>query len=77
MYKTGKINFTMEIPSDTGLEFLDIKLKLVEGKIRVNVFAKPTNSFSYTTPSTCYPKKNISNIPKNKPLGLDEFVMMM
>ena len=46
MDKTGKINFTMEIASDKGLEFLDLKLKIVEGKIRVDVFTKPTNSFS-------------------------------
>ena len=65
MDKTSKINFTMQIESDPDLGFLDLKLKTVEGKIRVDVFAKPTNSFSYTTPSTSYPKKNISNIPKD------------
>ena len=32
MDKAGKINFTMEIESDTGLEFLDLKLKIIEGK---------------------------------------------
>ena len=57
MDKTGKIKFTMEIAGDTGLEFLDLKLKISEGKIRVDVYAKSTNSFSYTTPNTCYPKK--------------------
>ena len=57
--KTGKIKFTMEIAGDTDLEFLDLKLKISEGKIRVDVYAKSTNSFSYTTPNTCYPKHNI------------------
>ena len=57
MDKTGKINFTMEIAGDTGLEFLDLKLKINEGKIKVDVYAKSTNSFSYTTPNSCYPKK--------------------
>ena len=52
MDKTGKINFTSETDSDTGLEFLDLKHKIVEGKIRVDIFAKPTNSFSYTTQHT-------------------------
>ena len=60
MDKTGKIKFTMEIAGDTGLEFLDLKLKISEGKIRVDVYAKSTNSFSYNTPNTCYPKNNIS-----------------
>ena len=34
MDKIGKIRFTMEIAGDTGLEFLDLKLKINEGKIR-------------------------------------------
>ena len=42
---TGKIKFTTEIASENGLEFLDLKLKITEGKIRVDVYAKPTNSF--------------------------------
>ena len=70
MDKTGKIKFTMEIASDTGLEFLDLKLKIVEGKIRVDVYAKPTNSFSYALPSTCYPKHNICNITRGIALRL-------
>ena len=59
MDKTGKIKFTMEIAGDTGLEFLDLNLKIDEGKVRVDVFSKSTNSFSYTTPNYCYPKHNI------------------
>ena len=46
------------------------KLKVAEGKIRVDVYAKPTNSFSYTSPNTCYPKNNICNIPKGIALRL-------
>ena len=64
MGKTNKIKFTMEIAGDTGLEFLDLKLKISGGKVRADVFAKSTNSFSYTTPNTCYPKNNICNIPR-------------
>ena len=70
MDTTGKIKFTMEIASENGLEFLDLKLKIAEGKIRVDVYAKPTNSFSYTSPNTCYPKNNICNIPKGIALRL-------
>ena len=62
MDKTGKIKFNMEIAGDTGLECLDLKLKIKEGKIRVDIYAKSTSSFSYTTPNTCYPKNNICNI---------------
>ena len=31
---------------------------------------KPTNSFTYVLPSTCYPKKNINNVPKGIALRL-------
>ena len=49
---------------------MDLKLKFAEGKIRVDVCAKPTNIFSYTSPNTCYPKNNICNIPKGIALRL-------
>ena len=63
MGKTGKIKSTMEIAGETGLECFDLKLKINESKIRVDVYAKSTNSFSYTTPNTHYPKNIICNIP--------------
>ena len=72
MDKTGKTKFTMEVAGENGLEFLDLKLKIVEGKIKADVYAKPTNSFSYTTPNTCYPKNNISNILKGNALRTKE-----
>ena len=46
MDKAGKIKFTMEIAGDTALEFLNLNLKINEGKIRVHVYTKSTNSFS-------------------------------
>ena len=67
---TGKIKFTMQIAGENGLEFLDLKLKIAEGKIRVDAYAKPTNSFSYTSPNTWYPKYNICNIPEGIALRL-------
>ena len=47
----------MEIAGDTGLE-------------NVDVYAKSTNSFSYTTPNTHYPKNNACNIPSGIALRL-------
>ena len=44
--KTGKIKFTIQAAGDDGLEFLDLKLKMVNGKINVDNFSKPTNSFT-------------------------------
>ena len=71
------LNMKMEIAGDAGLEFLDLKLKINEGKIRVDVLAKSTNSFSYTTPNTCYPKNNICNIPRCVTLRLRRVLIIM
>ena len=72
MDTAGKISwkFTMEIAGENALEFLDLKLKIVRGKIRVDVYANPTNTFSYTSHNTCYPKNNICNITKGRALRL-------
>ena len=67
---TGKIKFTMQVADKNGLEFLGLKLKIVEGKINVDVYSKPTSSFTYVLPSTCYPYKNIRNVPKGIALRL-------
>ena len=34
------------------------------------MYSKPTNSFTYVLPSTCYPYKNIRNVPKGIALRL-------
>ena len=60
----------MQAAEDDGLGFLDLKLKMVNGKISVDVFSKPTNSFTYVLPSTCYPNRNIRNVPKGIALRL-------
>ena len=62
---SGKIRSTMSVAKDSALEFLDLSLHINEhNKICVDVYAKPTNSFTYVLLSTCYPKKNINNISK-------------
>ena len=67
----GKIKFTMQIADENGLEFLDLKLKMNENsKITVEVFSKPTNSFTYIMPSTCYPSNNIDIVPRGIALRL-------
>ena len=44
---TAKTKFTMQIARENGLEFLDLELKIVESKINVDVYSKPTNRFMY------------------------------
>ena len=51
-----KITFVMQITDENGVERLDLQLKMNENsKITVDFFLKPTNSFTYVMPSTCYP----------------------
>ena len=59
MDTADKIKFTMEITGETSLEILDLKMKIAEGKIRVDAYVKPSNSFSCTSPNTCYSKKHL------------------
>ena len=67
---TGKIKCTMQVADKNGLEFLDLKLKIIEGKIKVDACSKPANSFAYVLPSTCYPCKIIRKVPKGIALRL-------
>ena len=67
---TGKIEFTMQVQDEDGIEFLDVKLKLENSKIAVDAFAKPNNSFTYVLPSSCYPRKSLNNIPRGIALRL-------
>ena len=61
----------MQIADDVnGLEFLDLKIKCLNGKISVDVYYKPTNSFTYVMPSMCYPMKNINKVPQRIVLRL-------
>lgn len=46
MDKTGKISFTKEIASSTNLNFFVLKLKVNQGKNRVNIFAKTSIDFN-------------------------------
>ena len=75
--KAGKMKLTIEIADqEKGLEFLDVKIKYVDGKLSVDISAKPINSFTYVKQSTCYPRKNISNVPRGIALRLPEYVTL-
>ena len=68
---TGKIKFTMQIADDVnGLEILDLKITCHNGKLSVDVYSKPANSFTFVMPSTSYPMKNINNVPQGIALRL-------
>ena len=61
----------MSVANESVLEFLDLSLHInKQKKICVHIYAKPTNSFTYVLPSTCYSKRNLKNIPKGIALRL-------
>ena len=61
----------MKIADENGLEFLDLKLKMNEkNKITIDVFSKPTDSYTCVMPSTCYPSNNINNVSRGIALRL-------
>ena len=45
-------------------------MKCLNSKLLVDVYSKPTNSFTYIMPSTCYPVKNINKVPQGIVLRL-------
>ena len=55
----------MQSTGDDELGFFDLQFKIVNGKISVGFFSKPTNSLTYVLPSTCYPNIIIKNVPKD------------
>ena len=59
----------MQVEDEDGIEFWDLKLKFENGEIAVHAFGKPTNSFTYVLPTSCYPRKSLNNIPYNIPHG--------
>ena len=60
----------MQVQDKDGIEFLDLKLKFENGKIAVDDFAKPTNSWTYVLPTSCYFRKTLNNIPHGIALRL-------
>ena len=68
---SGKSRVTMETETENSLGFLDLQLKLKGcNKITADIYSKPTNSFTYVDPKTCYPSRNINKIPKSITLML-------
>lgn len=55
---TGEFKFTISVAAESALDFLDFQIN----KIRVDVYIKPTNSFTYVLLSTCCRKRNKNNI---------------
>ena len=62
---TGKLKYTLKIGDASGLDMMDLTLLFNPQtcKIATDIYAKPTNTFTYVDPNTCYSKRNINNVP--------------
>ena len=68
---SGWIKFAMSVANESVPKFLNLSLHINDqNKICVDVYVKPTRSFTFVLPSACYPKRNINNIPKSIALRL-------
>ena len=61
-----KMQVTIFCPTDNVLRFLDLTLSFdaTSKQALVDVFSKPTNSFTYVMRSTCFPRRNIEKAPE-------------
>ena len=46
----------------TNINFLDINIKIVDNQLHVDIYHKPTNSFSYLKYNSCHPSHTKNNI---------------
>ena len=75
---TGKIKFTMSVANGSVLEFLDLSLHINEhNKICVDVYAKPTNSFTYCYLQLVTLRRTLTMFPKGLHLDLGEYAIQM
>ena len=63
------IKFTAEESNEEHI-FLDTKSCLVDGRIVVDLYTKPTDTHQYLLPSSCHPKHCSKNIPYSLALRL-------
>ena len=63
------IKFTAEVSNEEHI-FLDTKSCLVDGRIVVDLYTKPTDTHQYLLPSSCHPKHCSKNIPYSLALRL-------
>ena len=64
------IKFTAEYSKDQ-VNFLDLNIKLIDGKLKTELFFKPTDTHQVLDPSSFYPRHCKKGIPYNQALRLN------
>jgi hypothetical protein len=52
----SSINFTVETEEDNSLPFLDVKLTKCKGRMKFDIYRKPTSSQQYITDDSFHPR---------------------
>ena len=68
------IKFTAECSQET-INFLDVNVRLVEGKLMTNLLVKPTDTHQVLDPSSSHPYHCKKGIPYSQAQGSIEFVL--
>ena len=63
--RTSKIKFTVH-QSSSEVNFLDVCIRLMEGKLTTTVYSKPTHSHLYLNTKSNHPSHVVKNIPKSQ-----------
>ena len=66
---SNDLKFTMEI-GEQSLCFLDVEIKLEDGKLQTTVYSKPTDAHIYLHANSCHNEKSKKGIPKGVALRL-------
>ena len=66
---TANIQFSQDI-SETEINFLDIKIRLVDGKLSTTLYTKPTDAHDYVYYSSAHPQRCKDSIPYSQFLRL-------
>ena len=61
----SKIKFETNYSRES-VNFLDVNIKLLNGKISTSVYSKPTDSHLYLNKKSCHPTHVIENLPKGQ-----------
>ena len=59
--------------SQTSINFLDVTVSLIDGKVTTNLYVKPTDSHHYFHSSSCHPYHCKKGIPYSQALPLNRF----
>ena len=68
--KHPTIKFTAEW-SQTSINFLDVTVSLIGGKVTTDLYVKPSDSHQYLQPSSCHPYHCKKRVPYSQALRLN------